>query len=568
MKLNTYRIAIFSGLGIGVLYLCFLLYYLLHNRAELWTDYIRTTADFYRFAHFQNEVFTDGLKAQGDIICLSAAIAGIAFAFLFRPFLKAKIRLWMSDWMLNIRQSGLWLLALLFLCISFQIYGQQSSPLSTDEAFSVLNFAKKPLGHLLTYYPLPNNHIFFNLLNHFAGGLTGDFVLSGRILSGIFYCLLIAGNYIFILRHTHNGLLSFLGSALLAQQLMVWGFGSQARGYELLYLLQWGSFVAFYQYFFDDKCDKVVQLLMLILCNILAAWTIPSFLYFLFFEIVAAFLICIYRRQSETLFWRAILLSLIGAFLVHVPVFCYSGLASVFSNKYVSGTQSSYYQVFHDWLLYFRDQVSFSTFGFASFHSLAALSFFILPFVLFFLFRKHLKSVRPLLFLCLIIWLALFCMVIYMKQLPVLRAIGFQMHIYLLLLVCTFVLFMKNLIRNKAILNASFTLLIVAASYGNYIYNKSAMATELYGQNTVAFMNGLREKSLQIKEHETLWLSDESYIWNFILPANIRKSNYDCAFRNQDVLIISEDDKHVPKLDLNQYAIADKISWFTIYRRK
>jgi hypothetical protein len=568
LKQNTNRIAIFLGLGIGVLYLCFPLYYLLHSRAELWTDFIHTTPDFYRFAHFQNEVFTDVLKAQGDIICLSAVTSVIAFILLFRPFLKVQIRLRMSEWILHIRQSGLWLIALMFLCISFQIYGYQVSVLCTDEAFSALNFAGMPVAHLLTYYPLPNNHIFFNLLNHFAGRLTGDFILSGRTLSGIFYCLLIAGNYIFLNRHTRNALLSFLGSALLAQQLMVWGFGSQARGYELLYLLQWGSFVAFYQYFFDNQCDRKAQLLILILCNILAAWTIPSFLYFLFFEIAAAILICIYRRQSETLFWRAILLSLIGAFLAYVPVFCYSGIASVFSNKYVSGIQNNYFQVSHDWILYFRENVSITTFGFASFHSLAALAFFVLPFVLFFLLRKRLASLRPLLFLSLILWLALSCMVLYMKQLPVLRAIGFQMHISLLLLVFTFVLLMINLTSSKAILNAAFTLFILAASYGTYNYNKSAVATELYGQNTVAFMNGLRERPLQIKEHETLWLSDESYMLNFMLNKKTGISNYDCAFSNQDVLIISEDDKQVPNLDLNQYVIVDKISWFTIYRHK
>lgn len=568
MKKSLNKIFLLLGLATGSSFLCFLFYFLGNSRSELLKDYVGKTPSFYRYEFFINEQFTEVQKYQGNIIAIIAIAALVVFAILIFPLLKVNIKDVARQSAALIRSSLFWIIGLCVICILLNVYSFKLNPLSTDEAFSAQNFARMPMVHLLTYYPLPNNHIFFNLLNHFAAKILGDYILSGRIISGFCYCLLICGNFLFFSRFLRNQFLSFLCCILLAQQLMIWGFGAQSRGYALYYLLQWGSFVGFYNYYFKEESNKKLNLLLLLFCNILGAWTIPSFLYFLSFQIGAALLLQVYKRQWNLQFWKAILLSILGAFLVYVPVFCYSGVKSVLLNKYVAGADISRFQVVSDLIHQFKQNISMATFGFATIHPLLALSFFILPFGFYFLFRRKQRHNAPMIFLGLMIWGAVFTMVVYSRQLPVLRAIGFQMHLSLLIFLLVFLSLIIGTLKNKILLNTGFTLLIVFASYATFTHNSTVMATELYGQNTVAFMNGLQQSPVLIKDKERVWLSDESYMWNFLLPKGTQIVNYDCAFARQEILIISEDDKAIPGLNMNDYILIQKISWFDIYRLK
>lgn len=568
MKKSQNIIFLFLSLVTGSFFLCFLFYYLGNSRSELLKDYVGKTPSFYRYDFFIKEQFTEAQKFQGNIIAILAIISLAVFSVLVYPLLKVDIKDVIRQCVALIRFSLFWIIALCIICILLNIYSFRINPLSTDEAFSAQNFARMPMLHLLSYYPLPNNHIFFNLLNHFAAKFSGDYILSGRIISGLCYCLLICSNFLFVNRFLRNQFISFLCCVLLAQQLMIWGFGAQSRGYALYYLLQWLSFVAFYNYYFKEDNSKKLNLLVVVICNVLGVWTIPSYLYFLVFQIGSALLLQVYNRHWDLQFWKAILLSIIGSFLVYIPVFCYSGVKSVLFNKYVTGADVGRFQVASDLFRYFKESISMASFGFATIHPLYALSFFIVPFGFYLLFRQKQKQIAPILFWGLMIWLAVFAIVVYSKQLPVLRAIGFQMHLSLMVFLLAFLSILMIALKNRTLLNTGFALLILWASYAKVTHNTSVMSTELYGQNTVAFMKGLQQSPLLIGDKEKVWLSDESYMWNFLLPKGTQIINYDCAFAQQEILIISEDDKAIPGLNMNDYRLIQKISWFDIYRRR
>ena len=210
MKKNINKIALSIVFFLGILYLCFPSYYLLHSKAALLDDYFATTPAFYRKAIFTSSVFTDALKQQGNILCLLSFPLFALFVVLILPFFSLNFKsIIVAQWLI-IRSTALWIGLLVLLTSILFIYGNSIQPICTDEAFSIVNFAQQPIAHLLTYYPLPNNHIFFNLLNHFASKISGDYLLSGRLLSGAFYVLLICGNFLFIQKIIQNRFISFL----------------------------------------------------------------------------------------------------------------------------------------------------------------------------------------------------------------------------------------------------------------------------------------------------------------------------------------------------------------------
>lgn len=568
MKKNTNKIALGIVLFLGILYLCFPSYYLLHSRATLLNDYCATTPAFYRKAIFTSSVFTDALKQQGNIFCLLSFPLIVLFGVLILPFFSLNFKsIFIALW-LNIRSAAIWITMLILLTSVLFIYGNSLQPLCTDEAFSIVNFAQQPLAHLLTYYPLPNNHIFFNLLNHFAGKISGDYLLSGRLLSGVFYVLLICGYFLFIQKIIQNKFISFLCSALVAQQLMVWGFGSQARGYSLYYLMQWTAFVSFYYYFFGEKDLKKQMLLLLIISNVFGFYTIPSFLYWILFGFLAALVLLVHFRQLFVDFWKAMLLVALISFLLYLPVFCYSGLASVFANKYIAGDGLNRMEILQQLFKYFFKDIADITFGFASFYRFIPLCCFFIPLVLFAFFKKKLSALSPFLLFGILSWVAVFLIAFVSKQVPIFRAIGFQMQLSLLVFLLFIVALMQHFVRKQWAQQLIFSFLLLVASIKVFKENKTLSSTVLYGQNTSDFMSDLTREPILITPNHSVWLSDESFMFHFLLDKKIHSSNFDCSFNNQDCLILSEDDQPNSHIDFNQYVVKQRISWFTIYQRK
>ncbi len=568
LKKSTNKIALCIALCLGILYLCFPLYYLLQSRVALLNDYSNTTPAFYRKTMFTSTVFTDVLKQQGNVLCLLSFLFLFVAGFLMRPFVRVDLRQILVEQKHKMLASAFWIGLLILWTSGLFLYGNALQPLCTDEAFSIVNFAQQPLTHLLTYYPLPNNHIFFNLLNHFAGKISGNYLLSGRVLSGIFYVLLMCSNYLFIQKIIQNKFISFLCCALLAQQLMIWGFGSQARGYSLYYLLQWFSFVCFYEYFFGKKEIRKHWLLVFIICNVLGLYAIPSFLYWLLFEVMASLVVMLHFRQLYVDFWKAILLIILLSFLLYLPVFCYSGIDAVLANKFVAGGGLDRIQVLQQLAKYYSKDIADITFGFAAFHDFFAFSCFFIPLILLVFFKKKTNVLAPFLLFGLLSWASVFIIVWATKQVPIFRAIGFQMQLSLLLFLLFTVAVVQQFVSNKMGQQAIFVALVLAASIKVFAENRSLSNTVLYGQNTAAFMQDLSQDRIEIAPHQSVWLSDESFMFHFLLDKKISKGNFDCTFHNQDLIVLSEDDQPNPLIDLNQYLVKQKISWFTIYQRK
>ena len=556
-------------IAFAISYLVFCGYYLTASRAQIIKDYYALgDGCFYHAASFPN-LLTDKVKAAGNICCLIAMPLVLMFSYWLRSVLVSGLFHSMKNYLRSVsRISYLWLLVLLIGCLRLAYFGHVYNPMSTDEAFSALNFASAPVARLLSYYPVPNNHIFFNLINHFLGQLIGNYILSGRLLSCVFYCLLMSVNFLFIRHYSRSNTLAFLCCAVLSLQFIVWGFGNQARGYALYYLLEWGSFISFFLYFFGGKKLNKQLLTILIICNVLGMWCVPSFLYLLLFQLLTAPLQMIKNKQFYWPFWKAILLTGMGVWLTYLPVFCYSGIDAVTNNSFVAGSTISRAQRWQENIVFFKQLMSEQTFGFLQDIPIVAAWCFLLPLVLAVSFRRRLKRFSGLVFMYIILCLSLMVMIYYMRQFMVFRTLGGHMHLMLMLPLLLIAVLIAEIKKGRKLVFALFTVAITLVCIRMYNFNAEKSFYYLYGQDTHGRMNALQSIPQDFKQGGSVWLSEESFMWHFLLRDALNKSSHDCRFHDQDILFMSVDDQPLSPEILKHYTLKSEVGGTLVYQRK
>ncbi len=223
------------------------------------------------------------------------------------------------------------------LSLTIWIYYVLKIDAATDEIFSGYFFAEQPLWLTASYYPLPNNHIFFNLLNHLAYKLFGNAITTGKIISFLCYIITLLSVDRFIGQWISDRWLRLLIIALVAVQLPVFGYATQARGYSLYILLGWLAFVHLYNY---AKLQESRDLWIYGICCALGMWTIPSWLY-IWVGLGSSYVTLMIRQNKwDRQFAFMTLVSASMTYLLYLPVLCFSGLRSLLANKYVASVPS------------------------------------------------------------------------------------------------------------------------------------------------------------------------------------------------------------------------------------
>ncbi len=221
--------------------------------------------------------------------------------------------------------------------VTLTVYGTYQAsilPIFYDEAWTFLNFSLKSPLVTVSYYPAPNNHVFFSLLTNASHLLPLPEPLGLRlpnlILLPIMFWLALL-----ILRNWFAGHWALLGALLFVVSYPVQLYSVQARGYLLYMMLGALAFYAVYQLAERHKPDRYYGVFSLI-C-ILGLYTIPSFLYVIFSCSVFFVASVALSRSWDKL--RPFVLSgasiIVGTLLLYAPVFIVSGWQSVFNNSYV-----------------------------------------------------------------------------------------------------------------------------------------------------------------------------------------------------------------------------------------
>jgi len=309
------------------------------------------------------------------------------------------------------RWIGLIMISIFFLIKTYHVY---TVPISYDEAWTYLNFSSKSPLITLSYYPAPNNHIFFTLLTNFSSILPLPPVIALRLPNLLILPIAFIG-FTFILREWFSGAMALIGSSLLIASYPIQLYSLQARGYLLYILLGAGAFYTIYK-----LIDKPINTLkfyqwVFILIGVSGLYVMPSFLYVLFscgvYSLLSLIINTEWMRLKVLVTTGVWILG--GTLIVYAPIFLASGWQAVFNNPYV---QRYSFSVIADKLIpHFIDTGTWLT-GFISVYSYSIILLVILGVITFCFIKPN--HHRSLLLLCLSFLLSPFVILLIHKAIP------------------------------------------------------------------------------------------------------------------------------------------------------
>lgn len=156
-------------------------------------------------------------------------------------------------------------LGILVRFVAFQV------PFTGDEASTYLEFISLPFWEIPFHYPVPNNHVFHNILASLSTDVFGDVVWAIRLPAFLAGLLLIVGGYV-CLSDRHDVWWGMLTASLFS--VMTYGvqFSVRARGYTIVGLATLSAFIFASRLL---KRDRVGDHVGFILSIVLGAWTVP-----------------------------------------------------------------------------------------------------------------------------------------------------------------------------------------------------------------------------------------------------------------------------------------------------
>lgn len=186
------------------------------------------------------------------------------------------------------------------------------SSLWNDEIYTIQKFSSRGLITSLSDYHVPNNHIFFNVLNTLIPKKNAFDPLQARMVSIVAIIITFLLTLVIGKRKIGFSLsLTVLVLLTLSAPLMKLIF--QARGYGLIFVFTIINCYLIYQYVIKDTSRFLT---VFVIINLLAVWTIPSYLMYTLSLLLAIFILT--TNKKNTFYSGLVLGTLI--ILVHIPV--------------------------------------------------------------------------------------------------------------------------------------------------------------------------------------------------------------------------------------------------------
>ncbi|GAA4452242.1 glycosyltransferase family 39 protein [Rurimicrobium arvi] len=230
-------------------------------------------------------------------------------------------------------------LLLLYTC--FLLYGITHLPSHYDEVFTYRFFSGKGLLASLAFYPLPNNHILFNLFSAVPLLLPVNVLIAIRIVSVL---AALAGIYYFfrLSCSLFPASVALVCSVLLAFSLPVLLYATQARGYALMLLFAVLCIYAVLRIAAGE--DRGKYFFVYTFSSVLGLFTIPSFLYCL--VVTSTVLLVVLCRHPSREHIRQFVVShlLVPAttLLLYLPVILRNGKESLYKNNGITPRDITY----------------------------------------------------------------------------------------------------------------------------------------------------------------------------------------------------------------------------------
>ena len=492
----------------------FSIFYLLSGYKSLVVWFTGLGGCFYRQEYWTHDFFTPSVKAAGNVYCTIALVIAIVgllptYGLLIK---KGKWDVDKTTVTINVADIFLATVCIVVAVISWQ-WGSRLIVPTYDEVFSAQNCAGMHPFQTIAYYMLPNNHIFFNLLNNVFFHSFADKVVSGKLISQACYCAVILVVFIWMKSLLQNRWLAALAATVMAIQFPVWGFGFEARGYELLGLLEWVAFIAIFRYLaIGDKR----WLWIMALASAAGYFTIPTFLYFHVTVVAFACITQMMRKQLDLTFWKYQVITMAAVFMLYLPCLCFSGYKSITANQYVTG--QGYHALVATILPTFQNYSDYCFGNIIAGHYWFDLLLFFLPLCL--LFYRNNKNAFSLGEFYILLWGGAFLLTLAMKIFPIDRALIGHFSITLALVVYTIYLLLGSLqerLRLKLLRPLLLPVLLVLAGI-NFVKKDKQYAGfyichfEMNPWHDTIINDGINI----IPAGSTIAFSDESFYWYYL----------------------------------------------------
>ncbi len=436
-----------------------------------------------------------------------------------------------------------------------------------DEVFSAQNAAGIHPFQCVSYYMLPNNHLFFNLVNSILFHLADDKVATGRIISLLAYCTLIIALFFWLKQFMANRWLALLACITLALQFPVWGFSFQARGYECYLLAQWGMVIALFSYL---STSHARWLFINALCSAIGYFCLPSFLYMHVAQLVFMLLYQFLYKRSLSALWKAQLAAILLAFLFYLPALCFSGLQSIINNDYVASItvfKNAGVGAFLQWMFPALSPNIDHIFSNIHWNNIPFnLPLFLTPLLLLFDRKNKATQLFGLFWLCM--WITFLLIAIIMRRLPFERNLIAQYSISLAaVLLLAYRLATTILSKTKLpFKQVVFATMLLLFSIHFISTNKASLKNTLYEIDVNATYTTVVQGLSFIQPGNTAAFSDVAFYCYYICSKKGVKTSK-CPTGNEQYYIRQRDDQ-LPLLIADNYLLVNKFDQYEIYKHK
>jgi hypothetical protein len=210
-------------------------------------------------------------------------------------------------------------------------------PLGTDEVASYDFFVREGLLAISSFYPIPNNHIFFNLLASplASAGLSPRLVM--RLPTLLLGTVGTVGSYALLARLTGLRLATLITGLVGLMPLWVY-YAAAGRGYFVQFCLLQAGFFAGLELLRTTSPYRYSGWLVFIGSSVLGLYTIPTYAYPLVSLLVGIGWCWLGQRRWQQLGQLALATTIIGllVLLLYAPVLAVSGPEALVSNRYVA----------------------------------------------------------------------------------------------------------------------------------------------------------------------------------------------------------------------------------------
>ncbi len=422
---------------------------------------------------------------------------------------------------------------------------------SSDEVFSAIALADLPAFQTASYYPLPNNHVFFNLLNGLFSFATEDLVFSGRLISVFAFMGVLILTFILFVKLNGRRWQSLLFTILVAVQFPIWGWSGQARGYELMLLLAMVSLLAMWRSL-DGEGGEASRTFTVAIA--LGLFTQPAFLFWWAGLFAGGLMIAAGNKAAlrHWVFANASAGAL--ALIFYLPLLTFSGAGAITSNPYVQPSADGTLAFLHQ-----LQQQNYLAGLFTEWLPLPWTEWLapaILPVALVVLFRSG-KRQRELALVGTGIFLTTVLMVILMRKAPFYRVFIAHGWLFWVLALAAFAGLLKS--KWRLILVP----LIIACILYSARFNRRLIPLHLYYYDVNARFEKLKACQLPDLQGKSVVLSDESFNWWPVLDIPV---SYGTARINGQDLLIMHRSEHFPPNKWG-YSLRKECGEFLIYER-